>query len=62
MPVQARRVQIVVARDLTARLAGRQPAVNLGALDMLTRTAFPHDTYTYSPKSSTNRAARPTMC
>ena len=36
MPVQARRVQIVIARDLTAGLAGRQPAVNLGALDMLT--------------------------
>ena len=46
MPVQARGVQIIVARDLTGRLPGSQPTVNLGALDMLTSTAFPgHGTY-----------------
>ena len=46
MPVQARRVQIIVTRDLIGRFPGSQPTVNLGALDMLAGTAFPrHDTY-----------------
>jgi len=37
MPVQARGVQIIVTRDLTAGLPGRQPTVNFFALDMLGR-------------------------
>ena len=45
MPVQARGVQIIIARDLTGRLPGSQPTVNLGALDMLTSTAFPAPWY-----------------
>jgi hypothetical protein len=40
MPVEARWIQIIVTRDWDARLPRRDPAVNLGALDMLTRAAF----------------------
>ena len=40
VPVQARWIQIIVTRDLAARLARRQPSVDLGPLDVLAGTAF----------------------
>jgi hypothetical protein len=40
MPVEARWIQIIVASDLAAQLAGRNPSINLGALDVLTCAAF----------------------
>jgi hypothetical protein len=40
MPVQARRIQMIVARDLAAGLARRDPTVNFSALDMLACAAF----------------------
>ena len=39
MPMQARRVELIVARDLRRRLAGGKAAVDLGALQMLARLA-----------------------
>jgi hypothetical protein len=40
VPMQARGVQIIVGGDLVTRLACRQPAVDLGPLDMLAGAAF----------------------
>jgi hypothetical protein len=40
VPVQARWIEIIVARDLAARLPRCDPPIDLGALDMLARTAF----------------------
>jgi hypothetical protein len=36
MPVQARRVQFIIAGNLIARLARSKPSVNFSALDVLT--------------------------
>jgi hypothetical protein len=36
MAMQARRVQIMIARNLIARLARGKPSVNFSPLDMLT--------------------------
>src|SRR5262245_368544 len=38
VPMQARKVDLVVARDLRGRLAGGKPAVNLRPLQMLAGT------------------------
>ena len=40
MAVQARRVQIIIARNLIARLTRSKPSVNFSALGMLTCAAF----------------------
>jgi len=40
MALQARRVQIIIARNLITRLAPSKPSVNFSPLDMLTCTAF----------------------
>src|SRR5262249_48511615 len=40
MAMQARRVQIIVARNLIARLTRSKPSVNFSALDMLACAAF----------------------
>ena len=44
VPMQARQVQIIVARDLRHRLAGGKPTVDLRTLEMLTaRTLSTHN-------------------
>jgi hypothetical protein len=45
MPVQARRIQIIVTRDLAAWLPRRQPSVDLGPLDVLACAAFSRHFY-----------------
>ena len=61
MPMQARRVQIIVTRDLTAGLTRSQSTVNLSAFDMLTGITFSrHATHSYQLNASTNQLARPT--
>jgi hypothetical protein len=40
MPMQARRVQIIIARDLIARLTRGKPSVNFSTLYMLACVAF----------------------
>ena len=40
MALQARRVQMIVACNLIARLTRSKPSVNFSALDMLTCAAF----------------------
>ena len=35
MPVEARPVQVIIVRDMRRRLAGGEPAVDFGTLDML---------------------------
>jgi hypothetical protein len=40
MAVRARRVQIIIARNLTARLTRSKPPVNFSTLDMLACAAF----------------------
>ena len=40
MPVQAGGIKTIIRRQLIARLAGRQPSVDLSALDMLTCAAL----------------------
>jgi hypothetical protein len=56
MPVQARRVQIIIARNLIGRLTPRKPAVNVSALDMLACAAFSrHATHPYSRYTTTLR-------
>ena len=40
MAVQARRVQMIIARNLIARLTRGKPSVNFSTLDMLAGTAF----------------------
>jgi hypothetical protein len=59
MPVQAGGVQIIVARDLTAGLAGRQPSVNLSTLDVLACTTFScHVIHPYRLNAFTNKSVR----
>jgi len=41
MAVQARRIQIIIARNLVTRLTRGKPSVNLSTFDMLARTALP---------------------
>jgi hypothetical protein len=45
VPVQARWIQIIVTRDLAARLPRRQPSVDLGPLDVLACAAFSRHFY-----------------
>ena len=40
MAVEARRVQLIIARNLIARLTRGKPSVNFGTFDMLAGTAF----------------------
>ena len=40
MAMQARRVQVIIARNLTARLTRSKPSVNFSTLDMLACAAF----------------------
>jgi hypothetical protein len=40
MAVQARRVQIIIACNMIARLTRSEPSVNFSAFDMLTCAAF----------------------
>jgi hypothetical protein len=40
MAMQARRVQMIVARNLIARLTPSKPSVNFSTLDMLACAAF----------------------
>jgi hypothetical protein len=40
MAMQARRVQMIIACNLTARLTRGKPSINFSALDMLTCAAF----------------------
>ena len=59
MPVQAGGVQFIVARDLTARLAGRQPSVNLSTLDVLACTTFScYAIHPYQLNAFTNQSLR----
>ena len=46
VPMQARQVQIIVARDLRHRLAGGKPTVDLRTLEMLTCAAWSSHTET----------------
>jgi hypothetical protein len=49
MAVQTRRVQVIIAGNLIARLARGKPPVNFSPLDMLAGTAFSgHATQPYS--------------
>lgn len=64
MPVQARRIDAVVLRNLIAWLAGREPPIDLGASDMLTGAAFSgHVTHYYfyslQPERSDQRRNNP---
>jgi hypothetical protein len=40
MAMQARRVQMIIARNLIARLTRSKPSVNFSTLDMLACAAF----------------------
>ena len=59
MPMQARRVQVVVARDLRRRLTRSEQTVNFGPFEVVTRDAtFTHDALSRARKGKlqvTNR-------
>ena len=57
--MQARRIEFIIARNLTTGFPGRQPPVNLGALDMLTGTASSgHATHPYSSQITLHKSPR----
>jgi hypothetical protein len=59
MAMQARRAQMIIARNLIAGLTRGKPSVNFSPLGMLTCAAFSHHIGHPQPTNSSSRAPDP---